>query len=63
VELRCASRELPGPQHQAVGRGCGRCRKHSGVLVLGCVDEGEAEGSRTNGSTILRKETVGSRFT
>ena len=54
------------PQHQVLAKGLWqvqeilRCTRY--LEVLGCVDEGEAEGSRTNESTILRKETIGSRF-
>ena len=64
--LRYALRGLPGPQQQVLAKGLWQMQETlrctSSLEVLGCVDEDEAEGSRTNGSAILRKETVGSRF-
>ena len=67
VELRCIERATGTPSTKLlVAKGLWQVQETlrctSSLEVLGCVDEGEAEGSRTNGSTILRKETVGSRF-
>ena len=68
VELRCIERATGTPSTKLlVAKGLWQVQETlrctSSLEVLGYIDEGEAEGSRTNGSTILRKETVGSRFT